>query len=96
MENLLEEIQSSDYNEFVIEYLKNDYLCILDVVSAGDSVYYFNDFNLNIHTDKINKYETLFFLQVLENCPILSVNLRKYTSTSHYGFPLQKLKKYSF
>ena len=93
---LLQEIKTSEYNEFVIEYIKNDFLCILDVIHKENSIFYFNDFNLNIHTDEINEYEALFFLQVTKNSSIVSVNLRKFTSTSHYGFPLPELKSYRF
>ena len=91
---LLQEIKTSKYNEFVIEYIKNNFLCILDVI-YDDLNFYFNDHHLNIYTNKLNQHEVLFYLQVLENSSIVSINLRKF-STSYYGFPLPKLKLYNF
>ena len=90
---LLHEIEHSEYNEFVIEYIKNNFLCIINVICKDHDTYYFNDFNANIYTDKINKCQLFFFLKVLENSSIVNVNLRKFT-TSVSGFPLQKLKMF--
>ena len=76
----LEEIQTSEYNEMVVEYITNKELRILEVVFVTDSTFFFSDFTSNIYTDEINYKQVKFFLKVLEDTSIVNINLRKLIS----------------
>jgi len=73
---VLEQIEKSDFNELIIEYIINKELYIIEV-SYSCGVFFFSDFKSNLYTDEINKEQVKFFLKILENTNIINLNLRK-------------------